>query len=517
MELSLYRKYRPQRFSELVGQDHIKDTLASAVRSKRIAHGYLFCGTRGTGKTTTARILAKAINCQNQKTGEPCNRCITCKDFISGKSMDLIEIDAASNRGIDEIREIIEKIKFTPNTAKYKVFVIDEAHMLTREAFNALLKTLEEPPEHAIFILATTEPHKLPPTILSRVQRFDFKRIIPSDIAKRLISVAKKEKIKIDDGAIAAITEAADGSFRDAESLLDQVASYMGKRIKLSDVELILGVSDQKSIIKLIDCLIEKDAKGAITLVNGALIGGHDLAFFTKNTIEYLRKLMLAKTASSDLSEIFTDTKEPERQLEKISAGQILRFMKYFIEAQREIKASSIPQLPLEMAIVDIIGDRIDQPQVVAQSVPKIKPNEVIIKPKSSSKKMLTNLSKKITKATGIDQFVKIWPKMLSSAGKVNHSLSALLRSSVPVAINSDTITLAVHFKFHKDQILEKKRCQKIKESLKKITGKEYKIDCVLASEVDEKIIENIKKKMAIMDRKTEENLMKSVSEVFGI
>jgi len=509
-----------------VGQDHIKDTLASQVKSGRIAHAYLFCGTRGTGKTTTARILAKAINCQNQKTGEPCNKCITCRDFMAGKSMDLIEIDAASNRGIDEIREIIEKVKFTPSIAQFKVFVIDEAHMLTREAFNALLKTLEEPPVHAVFILATTEPHKLPPTILSRVQRFDFKRISPRDIAKRLESIGKKEKIKIEKEATAAIVEAADGSFRDAESLLDQVASYVGKKIKLSDVELILGVSNQKSIIELINHLVNKDSRSAITLINRLLNQGHDLSFFTKNTIEYLRKLILIKTASSDSEELFTDPQKPKEQAEKLSAAQILKFIKSIIEAQREIKSSSIPQLPLEMAVVDLVGEEEEKKEkieemVIEKNVPEMKTKNLksknIIKQNPAPIKKIKKIAQKLTSSARIDQLIQNWPKILSSAGKANHSLLALLRSSVPVEIKNDTIKLAVHFKFHQDQILAEKRYQKIKEIAKKVIGKDYKIDCVLANEIDEKIIDNIKNKMAKMDRRTEENLMKSVSEVFGI
>lgn len=518
----MYRKYRPKNFSELVGQDHIRDTLRSAVKSNRISHAYLFCGPRGTGKTTTARILAKAINCQKAKAGEACNHCAICKDFISGRSMDLIEIDAASNRGIDEIRGIIEKIKFTPTRTDYKVFVIDEAHMLTKEAFNALLKTLEEPPSHAVFILATTEPHKLPPTILSRVQRFDFQRVNPADIAKRLKKIAQKEKIKVDDEAIEIITEAADGSFRDAESLLDQVASYMNKRIKLADVELILGVSDYQSVVELIDYLIKKDSRAAINLINRLMVEGHDLTHFNKALNEYLRKLMLISKASIDPKELFADPQKPQEQVEILSAGEILQYIKSFIQTQREIKSSTIPQLPLEMAIVELVGEEVPEEANLEIKPVNNKEKSVIqekvassIKVKREKKSERIEKKDKIIDFANIDQFLNLWPKLLSTASQINHSLLALLRSSVPVEIKNDTIKLAVHFKFHQDQLMTEKRRQAISKIVKKISGKDYKIECILTERIDKKVINKIISKMAKLDRQTEEDLMKSVSEVF--
>jgi DNA polymerase-3 subunit gamma/tau len=525
MQLSFYRKYRPQSFRELVGQDHIKETLSSQVKSGRIAQAYLFCGTRGTGKTTTARILAKAINCQKQKNGEPCNRCVLCRDFTEGRNLDLVEIDAASNRGIDEIREIIEKVKFAPNQAKYKVFVIDEAHMLTREAFNALLKTLEEPPSHAIFILATTEPQRLPLTILSRVQRFDFKRVAPADIAKRLNMISRKEKLKIDDDVISVICETADGSFRDAESLLDQVASYVGKRIKMADLELILGISDQKSIVKLIDHLINNDPKSAILLINDLITGGHDLAFFNKNLIEYLRKLLLIKTGAVTGREIFIDFQKPEERVKKLSSQKILKLIKTFIETGRDIKNSVLPQLPLELAVIDLTDAGSFKTAVIQQVEISEKEEPLPILKKVTNKiaqnaAQVAQATKKIVKTNikkaNVDQMISIWPKLLSRAGRINHSLATLLRSSVPVEMKNDTIRLAVHFKFHQDQILSVKRRKIISELLKKITGRDYQLDCVLADEVDQAVIDNIKKKMQKVDRKTEEDLFKSVTEVFG-
>lgn len=524
MTLSLYRKYRPQRFKEIVGQDHIKKTLSSAIKNDRLAQAYLFCGPRGTGKTTTARILAKAINCPKQKNGEPCNKCLSCRDFTEARSLDLVEIDAASNRGIDEIREIIERVKFVPNKAKYKVFVIDEAHMLTREAFNAFLKTLEEPPAHAIFILATTEPHKLPLTILSRVQRFDFKRVAPQDIAKRLISISKKEGLRVDFQAISAITEAADGSFRDGEGLLGQVASYVGKRIKLADVELILGISDPKSISKLVDYLIKKDAKSSILLVNDLLSEGHDLSHFNKNLIEYLRRLLLVKTEAQTARELFTDFQKPCEQIKKLSAVEILRLIRTFIEAGREIKNATLPQLPLELAIIDLVGEQKTDESPVQAVVAEDAIDPPI--PKKSAKKNIENqidnqispkISKKIVSLANIDQMIDLWPKLLVQASRINHSLATLLRSSVPISLKDDTIKLAVHFKFHQDQLLSEKRQKIILKLLRKITGKDFQLDCLLAQEVDQAMIEKVKKKIIKIDRKNEENLLKSVVEIFGV
>ncbi|MFH1392058.1 MAG: DNA polymerase III subunit gamma/tau, partial [bacterium] len=294
-----YRKYRPKNFSEVIGQEHIIKILTNALKADKVSHAYLFCGPRGTGKTTIARLLAKAVNCLNLKNAEPCNKCASCSEIIAGKAMDLIEIDAASHRGIDEIRELRDGIKFTPTRLKYKVFIIDEAHQLTKEAFNALLKTLEEPPEHVIFILATTEPHKVLPTIISRCQRLDFHKFSLDEIQKRLLEIAKQEKIKIESSALKLIAVISDGDLRDAISLLDQIISVEDKKITLHEVQTILGISDNKAIIDLVDCLIKKQSNKALKIINDLAQAGSDLHQFAKFLVNYFRQLTILKIDAS--------------------------------------------------------------------------------------------------------------------------------------------------------------------------------------------------------------------------
>jgi len=326
MSLVLYRKYRPQSFGEIIGQEHVVKTLSNAISSGGISHAYLFSGPRGCGKTTIARILAKAVNCQNRKEGqfaetsshlsprsappssafEPCNQCSSCREINEGRALDLIEIDAASHRGIDEIRELIDGIKFVPNKLKYKVFIIDEAHQLTKEAFNALLKTLEEPPSHAIFILATTEIHKMIPTIISRCQRFDFRKLTLPEILKRLDFICKKEKVKLEKPALELIALNSTGSFRDAESLLGQALTFtsgLNREVKAEDIKELLGLVGIELVSKFTDFLCQKKAKEAVNFLNETLEKGLDPQEFSKSLINYLRQALVLKiTGDNSLS-----------------------------------------------------------------------------------------------------------------------------------------------------------------------------------------------------------------------
>ena len=443
---ALYLKYRPQSFLEVIGQDHIKKTLQQAVISGNVAHAYLFAGSRGTGKTTTARILAKTINCPNQKDGEPCNKCEFCEEIISGKSMDIIEIDAASNRGIDEIRDLREKIKYSPSKLKFKVYIIDEVHMLTKEAFNALLKTLEEPPEHAIFILATTEIHKVPETILSRCQRFDFYRIKISDLVKYLSYVAKKENLEIEDGVLDLIAANSQGAHRDAINLLDQ-ASGLGKKVTLDTLKTILGLTDVLALNQFIGYLINNDLTNAVSLVNELLEKGYDLHQFSKKLIEYLRYILIIKLSAD--TGLIEQTKEEVDILkdyaDRIKLDRLALLLNNFIQAERAFTNALIPQLPLEMAAIN-----------------------------SCESDEQKQEAKKIT-----GDILEDWQLFVEELKKHNASLGVILADSKIKNIDKNQITLSTEFDIYKDKINDVENRAIIEALIKKMTGKVYKIKCI--------------------------------------
>jgi len=349
---TLYRKYRPQTFKEAVGQNHIKVTLQNEIGTGKTAHAYLFCGPRAVGKTTFARLMAKAVNCLNRKEGEfePCDKCSSCLEIMEGKSMDIIEIDAASNTGVDNVREnIIASARTSPTKYKNKVFIIDEVHMLSISAFNALLKLMEEPPAHVIFILCTTEIHKVPATIISRCERFDFRRISIDDTVKKLTYIIKEEGIKAERDILESIARQAEGHMRDAESLLGQLVSISGKEITRAEADLVIPRSDIAEIVKLLECLSKKDASGAIALVNKLIDDGVDSEKFAGDFIEVLRKVLLSKINPSlgerlglDIGESFevkiNDLKK------SLDVGYLILILEKFITAKTEMKNSFIIQ-----------------------------------------------------------------------------------------------------------------------------------------------------------------------------
>ncbi|HYL44610.1 MAG TPA: DNA polymerase III subunit gamma/tau, partial [Ktedonobacteraceae bacterium] len=355
---SLYRKWRSQTFGDLVGQEPIIRTLKNALSNGNLAHAYLFTGPRGTGKTSTARLLAKTINCSNPVNGEPCNTCQQCREITAGNSFNVIEIDAASNRGIDSIRDLREKVMMPPSTGKYKVYVLDEAHMLTTEAFNALLKTLEEPPEYAVFVMATTDVHKMLPTVLSRCQRFDFKRITTRQIVEHLNFVAEQEHIHIEKSAAELIARAAAGGMRDALSLLDQAIAYAGNEIALAQVQAMLGVADPRAIQKLITHVDQLDSAAVLHLIHELAEAGADLRQINIQVGEYWRAIMLAK-AGADIATILDSTEDEVREIGQMTRlfelEELTEFARIFAQNDLMQKNQGTPQLGLELACLQSI------------------------------------------------------------------------------------------------------------------------------------------------------------------
>lgn len=356
--LVLARKYRPQTFDEVQGQDHIIKILKQSIETKRIAHSFLFCGPRGIGKTSCARILAKSLNCQNGPTLKPCGECFACQEIVKGNSFDVLEIDGASNRGIDEIRALRENVKFAPTYGRYKIYIVDEVHMLTTEAFNALLKTLEEPPDHVIFIFATTEANKVPATILSRCQRFDFKRISLEAISNNLKEISIQESIKIEDEALFAIAKAAGGSMRDALGILDQLSALGKEGVQTSDVFSMLGIVEMEWLFSLTDALVDKNCSQAMSVLNNIIEAGKDLKQLGKDLTEHFRHMMIAKIGGPALNNLIDYPKNVKERLslqaQKISVAGILKAIELFIEAQETSRIMETMRMPLEIAFAKI-------------------------------------------------------------------------------------------------------------------------------------------------------------------
>ena len=355
---ALYRKFRPSEFEDVKGQDHIITTLKNQIQAERIGHAYLFCGTRGTGKTTVAKIFAKAVNCEHPVDGSPCGECEMCKSIAANTSMNVIEIDAASNNGVDNIREIRDEVSYRPTQGKYKVYIIDEVHMLSIGAFNALLKTLEEPPEYVIFILATTEVHKIPITILSRCQRYDFKRITIDTIVARLKELMDKEQVEVEEKALRYIAKAADGSMRDALSILDQcIAFYLGQKLTYENVLEVLGAVDTDVFSRLLRTVVAQDVNGALKIVEELVMQGRELTQLATDFTWYLRNLLLVKS-SDNMEDVLDVSRENLAQLKEeaqmVETGVILRYIRIFSELTSQLKYASQKRVLLEVTLIKL-------------------------------------------------------------------------------------------------------------------------------------------------------------------
>ena len=355
---ALYRKFRPQEFEDVKGQEHIVTTLKNQIKADRIGHAYLFCGTRGTGKTTIAKIFAKAVNCEHPVDGSPCGECPVCKAIAAGNSMNVIEIDAASNNGVDNIRQIREEVEYRPTEGKYKVYIIDEVHMLSIGAFNALLKTLEEPPSYVIFILATTEAHKIPITILSRCQRYDFRRISIETISARLMELMEKEQVTVEERAIRYIAKAADGSMRDALSLLDQcIAFYLGQDLTYDKVLETLGAVDTEIFSRLLRQILEKNVTGAIGVIDEMVIEGRELGQFVNDFTWYLRNLMLVQS-SDDMEDVLDISTENlallKEEAQMVDTDILMRYIRIFSELSNQIRYAVQKRILIEIAVIKL-------------------------------------------------------------------------------------------------------------------------------------------------------------------
>lgn len=373
---ALYREWRPQTFEDMIGQEGIKRTIKNQIIMNRVPHAYLFCGTRGTGKTTTAKILAKAINCPNVKDGEPCNECEICTEINNGSLMDVIEIDAASNTGVDNIRRLIDDVKYPPHNARYKVYIIDEVHMLSLSAFNALLKTLEEPPSYVKFILATTDPQKVPATILSRCQRFDFKRIGTSDIAGRLRAIADENCIDVEDITLETIAKISDGAMRDAISIFDQAISISEGKVEYRDVANMLGLASGDYIFKLVDDMIEKNIDDAMDMIDETIMNGKDVMQFIRDITRHFRNLLMVKVSKrpEDVVDISQDSiKLLKEQAKNIRSEEIMRAINIMLKAENDAKFASQPRIIIELAVIKFCKREYDSsPEMLLNRINKL-------------------------------------------------------------------------------------------------------------------------------------------------
>jgi len=506
-----YRKWRPQTLADVVGQEHITKTLLNALESSRVAHAYLFCGPRGTGKTSTGRILAKAVNCQKNGKGEPCNACSLCQATTNGSALDVIEIDAASNRGIDDIRELRERVKFAPNSARYKVYIIDEVHMLTTDASNALLKTLEEPPPHAIFVLATTEPHKLLPTILSRCQRFDFRRLSHTAVVSKLSLICQQEGIAIEPQALKLVARSVSGSLRDAENLLQQLVAYYGRQIEVSQVQDMLGVTTDSRVRELVGRIAARDVAAGLDTINSLVADGLDLMQFNRGLVEYLRNMLLAKSGAEASVDLATDDLAEVKQLaDRMAMDDVVRTLKLF--GQIDLRSRDYSSLPLELALVEsILPKEAKAPPPVRQPAAPRKAEAASAKPTApvsepaSEKKELTTPEASPAKAAApisepeepkepasspavqpdLERVKSQWGDFVNTLRGVGSSgsLDAFLRSACePEAVEGDTLVLAFYHDFHKKKIEDTKYTRMVETKLAEKFGSPNKIRCVLRS-----------------------------------
>jgi len=513
MTQAIYRKWRPQTFEQVVGQEHVTQTLRNALASGRVGHAYLFAGLRGTGKTTMARLVAKAVNCLAEDVAaRPCNQCSVCLTVNEGRFLDLIEIDAASHTSVDDVRELRDKVGFRPNEGRYKVYIIDEVHRFSGSAFDALLKTIEEPPDHAIFILATTEIHKVPATILSRCQRFDFRRIPVKQIAQRLERLAEAEGVAAEPEALTLIARAATGSLRDAESMLDQLAAANPVGITVTQVQSTLGTIDSQLVAGLVDNLVDRDVASGLGAIDEALDQGADLRQFVRQIVNHLRGMLLIKLDVSDLLDTgLEDLGRMAKQAEQVNTAGLIRAIKRFSLAEGELKGGWHPQLPLELAFLEAVGLPVADsavPTHVEHQLSNVQATTSTWLGGTGSVEMLAQPEKMaVADQTAesqtsvfdepdipppnsvdlsLDQVLRLWPKVLENVRERDRSVQALLNSTRPGNVQDDVVTLHVAHEFARSKLSQSKSKRLVEQLLSEELGQPCRIDLMVVNAIDE-------------------------------
>jgi len=498
------RKWRPKNFDEVIGQDHITNILKNAIKQGRIAHAYLFAGPRGIGKTSLARILAKSLNCQKGPTLSPCENCTSCKEISESRSFDVIEIDGASNRGIEEIRSLRENVKFSPSAGKYKIYIIDEVHMLTTEAFNALLKTLEEPPEHVKFIFATTHPEKVIPTIISRCQRFDFHKISITKIIEKLDKISRAEKLDVDKDALFAIAKAASGSMRDAESILDQLSAFSKNKIKLSDVTDVLGMIEEDYLFEITDKIFQKDASGAIKLIDTLINEGKDTKGFIAGLIEHFRNLMIARIGGKSLESLLD--LPPEIKIKVLEQSQqflvtdLINSIEILVAAQEIARKIDSLHIPLEMAIAKLTSINSNpEPQLKKvlpqqnpketgkENKPKIKQNPEDARQQSDSAATSQQTKEEDNPNDSVQMFSDVtfqeikgkWSELINILSKIKMSVATFLQEGSLIKLEKNILTVGLpkEASLHKELLEGQSNRALIESSLSQLLDKDIKIN----------------------------------------
>jgi DNA polymerase-3 subunit gamma/tau len=498
MSQALYRKYRPKEWDEVMGQDHIVTTLKNAIVADRVAHAYLFAGSRGTGKTTLARLLAKAVNCLNQDAKKrPDNECQNCKAVNENRFLDLIEIDAASNTSVDDVRDLRDKINFSPSQGKYKIYIIDEVHMLSTAAFNALLKTLEEPPPHAIFVLATTEIHKIPATVLSRCQRHEFRRVPVDEIVTNLKKIVKAEKLQADEDALIQIARQSAGGMRDAISLLDQLSST-GDTITLALAQNVLGTATSQTVLDVLSSVNEHDPARGLETIHKALDAGADPRSLARQIVEYLRGLMLIQMGNVNQVEATADVKKQmQAHARSFTTGEVLRMMKAFNNAATDLRGGWQPSLSLELAFAEVLdAPNAPAPQSAASS-PAATPHQTKPQPDKPAPVSQTESkpdSSALSGAGGVveapaekdaisaGEIIKAWKRMSSILPKGQANLSALMNSVRMIDVQGKTLILGLASDVLISKIDKPDQIEIIRKLIKDEFGVEMAIRCVVTN-----------------------------------